>query len=168
MTRRPEPVPPAGDTAALYVAAAAVGIGLWVWSTGEIAGWLASGVWPKVPVTAAARVLAGLPRHLSNPRLAWPAGARSRLPGGVAMYACALGVAAPAGAITAWRRPRPRGRGAAWARPSELRALRVRRAGSGRRVVLGRVSGRLVATESRHSVLVIGPTQSGKTTGPGG
>jgi type IV secretion system protein VirD4 len=27
------------------------------------------------------------------------------------------------------------------------------------------VSGRLVATESRHSVLVIGPTQSGKTTG---
>jgi type IV secretion system protein VirD4 len=42
--------------------------------------------------------------------------------------------------------------------------LRVRRPGA-RRLVLGRAGRTLIATEARHSVLVLGPTQSGKTTG---
>ena len=42
--------------------------------------------------------------------------------------------------------------------------LRVRAPG-GDRFILGRVGRTLVATEARHSVLVLGPTQSGKTTG---
>ncbi|MGH9123196.1 MAG: type IV secretory system conjugative DNA transfer family protein [Acidimicrobiales bacterium] len=54
--------------------------------------------------------------------------------------------------------------GARWARPRDLRPLLARRPGGGR-LVLGRVGGRLVATEPGHSVLVFGPTQSGKTTG---
>ena len=61
---------------------------------------------------------------------------------------------------------------AGWARPADLRLLRLRRGASRQqpRLVLGRTAGPgrmsgLVATESRHSVLVIGPTQSGKTTG---
>jgi type IV secretion system protein VirD4 len=76
-------------------------------------------------------------------------------------------------------RPRPRGRipapspraspgaiapsGAYWAARRDVTSLRVRRPG-GDRIVLGRVGRSLVATEARHSVLVLGPTQSGKTT----
>ncbi len=57
--------------------------------------------------------------------------------------------------------------GARWASSIDLRALALPRGGAGRRLVLGRRSGfggGLVATEERHSVLVVGPTQSGKTT----
>ncbi|MDQ6616970.1 MAG: type IV secretory system conjugative DNA transfer family protein, partial [Actinomycetota bacterium] len=50
-----------------------------------------------------------------------------------------------------------------WAGRRDVGALRVRRSGGGR-LVLGRVGRSLVATEARHSVLVLGPTQSGKTT----
>ena len=53
---------------------------------------------------------------------------------------------------------------ARWARPRDLRALRVR-ANTAGRLILGRAAGRLVAAESRQSAIVIGPTQTGKTTG---
>ncbi len=74
------------------------------------------------------------------------------------------------------RGPAARGRwpgGARWAGRRDLRALLVRRPGRTSRLVLGRTApsllginpGYLLATEARHSALVIGPTQSGKTTG---
>lgn len=50
-----------------------------------------------------------------------------------------------------------------WARGRDLRALRVRRHRGGR-FRLGRSGGRLIATERETSVLVVGPTRSGKTT----
>jgi type IV secretion system protein VirD4 len=53
---------------------------------------------------------------------------------------------------------------ARWATSRDLRPLAVGSAGRGR-LVLGRSGRVLVATEARHSVLVLGPTQSGKTTG---
>ena len=53
--------------------------------------------------------------------------------------------------------------GAQWARRRDLPSLAVHRPGNGR-LVLGRLGHTLVATEARHSVLVLGPTQSGKTT----
>lgn len=65
----------------------------------------------------------------------------------------------------ALRRPRPvRDAGARWARRGDLRALIVTSAPVGR-VVVGEVSGRLIAVERHHSLLVAGPTQSGKTSG---
>jgi type IV secretion system protein VirD4 len=55
--------------------------------------------------------------------------------------------------------------GARWATGRDVRSLRrPPRLAGGDRIVLGRVGRTLVATESRHSVLVLGPTQSGKTT----
>jgi type IV secretion system protein VirD4 len=57
-----------------------------------------------------------------------------------------------------------RHRGARWATSRDLRSLRVRRSGCDR-LVLGRHGRVLLATEARHSVLVLGPTQSGKTSG---
>ena len=51
-----------------------------------------------------------------------------------------------------------------WAHPRDLRPLRVPKA-MGDRIVLGTHAGHLLAAESRHSVMVVGPTQSGKTSG---
>src|SRR5262249_14938272 len=55
-------------------------------------------------------------------------------------------------------------RSARFAHRNDLRRLRVRRPISGR-VTLGRVDGRLVAAETRTSICVVGPSQSGKTSG---
>jgi len=58
-------------------------------------------------------------------------------------------------------------RSAEWARATDVKVLHVPPAQSLGRLVLGRrlgLGGHLVATEQHHSVLVIGPTQSGKTT----
>jgi len=53
---------------------------------------------------------------------------------------------------------------ARWARPADLRPLVVRHPTPGR-LSLGIAGGRLVAAEPGHSVLVVGPTQSHKTSG---
>jgi type IV secretion system protein VirD4 len=87
-----------------------------------------------------------------------------------------LGVAGLAAGLPWLRHAGARGRGrgrtgdgggsspcAGWARRRDLADLRVRRP-PGDRVVLGRTAGRLVAVERHHSLLVVGPTQSGKTS----
>lgn len=156
-------------------AAAGVAAG-WAWLVGQLAGWSATGRWPAMPLGRAPALAAELPRHLGDPRAAWPPAVAAGMPGRWWFYGWAAASVLPAaGALLLWRRPRPRGparpgrraRGAQWARPAELRALRVRRAAGAGRLVLGRagVRGALMATEARHSVLVIGPTQSGKTSG---
>ena len=73
-----------------------------------------------------------------------------------------LGRAGAAGRALLWR-PRADG-GARWAGRADLAPLGVARGGGGR-LVLGRSRGRLVAAEPGHSVLVVGPTQSHKTSG---
>ena len=156
--------------AVLIVAAA------WVWGAGQVAGRIGTGRWPPVPLSSTGSVLARLPHHWGDPRAAWPSKARADLPGPGLVYACALALLMIA--ITpavAWRRaagasgrPGGGGSGARWAGGRDLRALKVRRPKAGRLVVgtLPRaLTHRLLATEARHSVLVIGPTQSGKTTG---
>jgi type IV secretion system protein VirD4 len=55
-------------------------------------------------------------------------------------------------------------RSSRWATWHDLRPLRVRRPRPGT-IVLGRRGPRLIATEAETSVLVIGPTRSGKTSG---
>jgi type IV secretion system protein VirD4 len=160
----------------------------WVWLTGELAAWLASGSWPRVNAMEAVQVALRLPSNASDPRLAWPPPVRGTLPGPAALDGCGAALLAVLAGLIAFgqwlnssRRPhdsrlhirvargaaRAPSRGARWAAPPDLRPLRVRRACRGR-VVLGRFKGLrrpLVATESSHSVLVLGPTQSGKTSG---
>jgi type IV secretion system protein VirD4 len=152
-------------------------VAAWVWGAGQVAGRLDTGRWPPVPLSSSGSVLARLPHHWSDPRVAWPVTARAELPGPGLLYACALVLLAltviPAAVwrLTAGSADRPfgGGSGARWACGADLRGMRLRRAQAGR-LVLGRLPRRLtgsslVATEARHSVLVIGPTQSGKTTG---
>lgn len=193
MTGHPPPRSgPGGRPANLFTAALAAAIaalGAAVWAVGELAGWVGRSRWPAVPAAAVPGLVVRLPAHLGDPAGAWPEPYRHQLPGPFTMAAVgALVVAVVAGVVVLGVRffrsalfrgaprlhwpalPPPRlrtgpgrGRGARWATPGDLRPLRVAAGGSGR-LVLGRVKRSLVATEARHSVLVVGPTQSGKST----
>lgn len=73
-----------------------------------------------------------------------------------------------------WRPPGPRGglarqcgapmRGSTWAGSKDLRSLIVTRPSPGR-LILGRSGRSYLAAESRHSVIIVGPTQTMKTSG---
>ncbi len=183
MTGRGPTDHPAADTVEVLlpsVAGAGLVLAAWVWATGQVSGRLGSGHWPRLRVSEVSSVLARLPSHLNDPRLAWPTAARPGLPGAAWMYGCAAALLLPVVAAgVAWHRSgwarqggRHRGRaaGARWARPVDIRHIRIAGKGQRGRLAIGRAAtgrqrGRLVATEARHSILVIGPTQSGKTSG---
>jgi type IV secretion system protein VirD4 len=143
--------------------------GALLWVAGELAGRLFGGAWPQVSASEMGGVVLRFPDHLDDPDAAWPAPARGLLPGPVAFYGTLAALLLPAFAAAVWYSLRRSGKkkeadDARWARPRDLRPLR-RRAGQKGCLTLGRVGGRLVAAEPRQSVVVVGPTQTGKTTG---
>jgi type IV secretion system protein VirD4 len=183
--------PPAEMSAAENLLFALVGVAV----AGAAAFWAATGAaqlvttghWPHLPIGNIIAAMHRLPLHLADPAAAWP-GPPSRpssTAGAAAFYAVlAVPILIALGAWTRWHGSsrRPPGTGhhdtARWAVGSDMRRLTVRRttgpgwptlrrAGHPGRLVLGQTERgrRLIATEARHSVLVIGPTQSGKTTG---
>lgn len=154
------------DAFALYVLAAATGLGFIVWCVGELAGLLSSGSRPGTPLSAIPGVLWRLPSTLSDPTMAWPAPIREGLPGPVGWWLTAATVASLTGAavLGVVRVVSRRKSENSWARGRDLRRLRRPRS-STTRLGIGTSRGRVVATESRHSLLVVGPTQTGKTTG---
>ena len=175
MLSNPAPPPRSlsgGDRALIIGLAALAALVASVWLTGELAALLASGTTVSVGPHALARVLTHLPDHLADPARAWPRAARRELPGPAVFYAAAViviagVVAAGVAAVRLWRWAAWGGhehRGSRWAHAGELRSLKVRRPTPGR-LTLGRVGRSLVATEKRHSAIVIAPTQSLKTTG---
>ena len=83
--------------AAVFAVAGVLGV---VW----LGAWLAAtstGRGLGVGYAQVLRVVLGLPGHLSDPRLAWPAPARSRLPGPWVYWPCTLLAAAPV-VLLAW------------------------------------------------------------------
>jgi hypothetical protein len=93
------------DTLLLFAIGTVVVIGGLVWLTGQVAGLLASGVWPEVPLTELPGILTRLRDHGADPAAAWPADVRGGLPGPVGMYATLLGtLATPValGALAWW------------------------------------------------------------------
>ena len=137
-----------------------------------LAGLLGHGAPIWVGPSAAGTLLGRLLAHVSHPALAWPAADRHDLPSNaelkVVLAISAIAVAAAA--VCVWRLTRrmrdttPRKRSARWATRADLAELRVRRPERGR-ITLGRRGRILIAAEERVSVMVVGPTQSGKTTG---
>ena len=157
------------ETVALWAFGAAVALGALVWLTGELAARVFSGVWPQVSVAEMGGVLAQLRSHVRDPASAWPAPVRTVIPGPAAFYGTLALLLTPVVAVALLALHRRTSSGsheasARWARPRDLRALRVKEPRLGR-LTLGRVDGHLVATEERQSVIVIGPVQTGKTSG---
>ncbi|MDP9434773.1 MAG: type IV secretory system conjugative DNA transfer family protein [Actinomycetota bacterium] len=160
-----------------------------VYATAAVAGLLFQGRLPDLAPSDASSVVVNLPRHLAEPRDAFPLGAREAVPGPVGFYlalALVLGLLLMlalgglrlvaqlqvAGRAARMRSPWPRRSGVygmsadsqAFATKHDIADLVVKAPEPGR-VVLGRAHGRLIATEREHSVLVVGATRSGKTTG---
>jgi type IV secretion system protein VirD4 len=173
------------DQMLLVVIAILLGATFLLWLTGQVAGFVHSGQWPKVSLPEMGVVVTKVPRHPLDPAAAWPSQARGLLPGPVLFWLTFFILLAILAA--AWffltsllRSTRQRmGRAivveratpapdqvspAGWARPQLFRELYVR-APTPWRVTLGRVNGRLVAAEPLQSVIALGPTQSQKTSG---
>jgi type IV secretion system protein VirD4 len=155
---------------------ACCGLALAVWATGEVGGFLMGGGWPHVTPTRAGALLVGVLSHPGRPASAWPPPLGHVVPDGVAFYLLLGALTVVAAGITAsgfwlWgrakevvTRPRQAASGAAWARGRDLIPLSVS-APVGGRLLLGRAGRRLLAAESHQSVIVVGPTQTMKTTG---
>jgi type IV secretion system protein VirD4 len=170
----PRFAPAANETHLLEnIALAALGIvaatGATLWLTGELSGRLFAGDWPAVGASEIGGILARFAPHATDPAQAWPPPERRLIPGPAAFYATLVALLGPFAAIgVALVKHRLRspagGTAARWAAPSDLRPLRVRAPEPGR-LTLGLVGGRLLAAEPRQSVVVIGPVQTGKTSG---
>lgn len=145
--------------------AAAVAVAL-VAATGHLAALVVEGGWPRYRLADLPGIVARVAARPGDPGRAWDAvNAGAAPPGPLAWWAtfATLAAAPVAGVAAARRRSSPESQPTGWASGRDLRRLRAT-PGEGR-LVLGRAGRRLVAVESRHSLLVLGPTQSGKTTG---
>jgi hypothetical protein len=101
----------ANDTLLLVAIAVVVAVGGLVWLVGQVAGLLASGAWPEVPLSELPGILARLRDHAGDPAAAWPADARDGLPGPLGMYAILAGILATPlalGALAWWLHQPPR------------------------------------------------------------
>jgi type IV secretion system protein VirD4 len=164
--------PPADQERTLTViAGAAVVVCLVVWSAGQIAAFLYAGAWIRVPITEAPLIVWGLVSNPAHPHTAWPPEAAGLLPGPTGFYLTltfiAIGVATLVGVGWTWtqRHQKPGDEDAVtWAKPRNLKPILVPRPTPGR-LTLGKVGGHLVATEKQHSVIVLGPSGTRKTTG---
>jgi len=155
---------------ALIAIAAVISVTAVLWATGEVSGRIFGGEWPHTGATDMGTIVTRFPSNLSDPAQAWPAPAQALIPAAVWFYATMtlllLPIALIGGLIMrsrAARRAR-QPRSARWARPHDLKPLRVRGPQPGR-LSLGVANRQLLAAEPRQSVIVIGPVQTGKTTG---
>lgn len=169
---RPQPRPreEGWETTAFVAVLALIGFGLVLWATGELSGLLASGHFTGARFSQMGKVLVNLPEHAGDPRLAWPRRVRAHMGGPFIFYGVLVILITAAGfiALLLYRLFKGSFSGSAlassWATPGDLRPLVVRNPEPGR-LTLGRVGSKLVAAEERQSVIVLGPTQSMKTTG---
>ncbi len=158
-------------------AGAAVVLGL-LWLSGALSAAIFGEGWRSIRAEELIGTAIRLPSHLSEPRLAWPPHVRGAMPEAVGFYfvlgalsgtAVGIGLLAAElyaklgeGSMLSPRERRPAS--ARWARGRDLRALWVDGPQAGR-LILGRHGRRLIAAEKRQSVIVLAPSQSGKTTG---
>jgi type IV secretion system protein VirD4 len=143
---------------------------LTVWTSGQVAARMSTGIWLPISLWDSPPILWRLVNQPARPLEAWPPEAATLIPGPVAYYTILtiLATITLTSAVAGWRwrrRGKPKdGDTAHWAKPRDLKPLLVRKPRPGR-LTLGTVGRRLVATEAQHSVAVIGPAGTGKTTG---
>ncbi|MHB1244238.1 MAG: type IV secretory system conjugative DNA transfer family protein [Gaiellaceae bacterium] len=158
------------ETVALWLLGALIAVGTVLWSAGELSGRVFGGAWPGTPPAEMGGVLVRFRDHVGDPASAWPRPQREHLPGALAFYGTLGAALIPlvGATVVAYRKrareTRESGGSARWAKRRDLRLLRVREPLPGR-LTIGRVDGSLVAAEPRQSVIVVGPVQTGKTSG---
>jgi hypothetical protein len=116
----------ANDTLLLVAIGTVLVVGSLVWLTGQLAGLLASGSWPHMPLPELPGILVRLRDHAGDPAAAWPAAVRNLLPGPLGMYATLAGILATPlalGVLAWWLHQPPRA-----SRPPATPAPRSRRA----------------------------------------
>ncbi|MEX2623963.1 MAG: hypothetical protein WD651_09550, partial [Acidimicrobiia bacterium] len=161
---------PEAEKVQSIITAVVVGACLLVWAAGQIAARLWNGTWIPTPLSESPLIFWRLVTDPAHPVEAWSPGAAILLPGPVPYYTTltafivVLGTAGASAYHLISDRSAPDRASARWARPRDLKPLIVRRPQPGR-LTLGTVHRRLVATEAQHSVAVIGPAGTGKTTG---
>jgi hypothetical protein len=158
------------DDKVLAAAIPVVGLLLIPLAIGHLTAKLASGEWPSYPAGEAPGILGRLAAHPADTTGAWaPVNTGGDVPGpwvfwlAFALTLTLIGAVAYA-VWTSLGKRSPAKAGEGWATRAQARALRVRRGGP-HRVVLGTVGADRLAVEHRHSLLVVGPAYSGKTSG---
>ena len=160
-----------------------------VWVAGGLAMLFSRHGWHEVPLSGSPALMLGILKHPRDIRLAWPAKYRNLLGPTFSLYCFVLLVLMSAFALilysksalvkkkkgasaTLLKRSKAFGlpkstkdnHAATWATRGEIKNLVVGKNISGR-LILGKVNSKLIATEVNQSVLITGPTQSGKTSG---
>lgn len=147
-------------------------LGLLSYLAGQLTGLLFHATWPDAGFGQFPSIAARIVGHPGDPAAAWPKEARSDVAGPFVYYIVLILMLV--GAVFAAKYVRELWHGnmgkkdanaAQWARTKDIKTLIVPHAGIRGRLVLGRSNGKLIATEPRQSVIVMGPTQTGKTTG---
>ena len=170
MSRHPAPDPPDQEQHLIIGAGVIVAACILVWTAGQLSGCIWGGTWPQASPLDSPLILARLIANPGTPNAAWPDAAADLIPVPAAYYGVLALLVASATiiAVVAWRlwqsMAAPDDDGARWAQPRDLKPLLVRHPQPGR-LTLGTVNGKLIATEAQHSVAVIGPAGTGKTTG---
>jgi len=145
-----------------------------IWVTGYVSAQLFNGATLATTPGEMPTVLGQLAQDPGNPNIAFPGvGDSQAIPGAFAFYFIfvILIVALVSAGLGIYRLAKGGGtrnalghKNTQWAKRSDLKTLIVREPQTGR-LTLGSVGNTMIATEQRHSVIVLGPTQSGKTTG---
>ena len=137
-------------------------------AVGHLAALLTTGSWPRYHLRDAPGIMGRLPTNLGDPGKAWePVNTGAAVPGAVGFWATFAFVALVAGlvGVLVWAMVRPPARRSSqWAAPAELQSLWVRRKDDAR-LVLGTSGAHRIGVRDRHSVLVVGPAHSGKSSG---
>lgn len=172
---RPSPGtgPLVGEGTAVALLGGVAGVLVTVWAGAALASFATGADSLPFSLYEAGLAAARLPSRVANPASAWSPVLARDLPGPIVYWLCqalVMAVAGVAGWAVWWllqRRPERDGlgveRSARFAKARDLRNLFVPAPQLGR-IVLGRARGRLVAVESRTSVCIVGPSQSGKTS----
>ncbi len=167
----PTPNSPDGEKTLTIITGGVATACLLVWTAGQVAARLWNGTWLGVPLSDSPLILWKIVAKPGQPFQAFPPAGGDLLPGPLFYYATLILLVAVLIAVGVvgyrWHdlhQKESDGESARWAKPRDLKALLVRRPQPGR-LTLGTVHRRLIATEAQHSVAVIGPAGTGKTTG---
>ncbi|MBW3578884.1 MAG: type IV secretory system conjugative DNA transfer family protein [Actinobacteria bacterium] len=142
-----------------------------VWTTAQVSARVWSGTWLPLNLGDTFPAVVGLANDPGHPAAAFPSPVASLVPGAVPFWSTfAVLLAAPL-VVTGWvlrrrasSRTEEQTASARWATKADLKPLIVKKPAPGR-LTLGTAHGKLLAAEPGHSLLVMGPTQSGKTSG---